>query len=100
MILPELLHTVAYKDNTLGNPLLCPMDNLDAMTTSNIKSYIDTWYRPERIVISAVGADHEKVVDLTNKLFGDMKPSSESSSTANSTTTSSSAKPGLFSSLF
>lgn len=101
MILPELLHTVAYKDNTLGNPLLCPMDKLEEMTTGNIKSYIDTWYRPERIVVSAVGADHEKVVDLTNKLFGDMKPSgTDSSATTSSESHKDASKPGLFSSLF
>ncbi|GJJ77672.1 mitochondrial-processing peptidase subunit alpha [Entomortierella parvispora] len=101
MILPELLHTVAYKDNTLGNPLLCPMDKLEEMTTGNIKSYIDTWYRPERIVVSAVGADHEKVVDLTNQLFGDMKPlGADSSATANSESPKDASKSGLFSSLF
>ncbi|KAF8930903.1 Metalloenzyme, LuxS/M16 peptidase-like protein [Dissophora ornata] len=104
MILPELMHTVAYKDNTLGNPLLCPMENLESMTTDNIKSYINTWYRPERIVVSAVGADHDKVVDLTQKLFGDMKaPSSGSSSDSASeetATSGSSNRGGLFKSLF
>ncbi|KAF9961340.1 Mitochondrial-processing peptidase subunit alpha [Mortierella alpina] len=109
MILPELLHTVAFKDNTLGNPLLCPMDKLETMTTSNIKNYINTWYRPERIVVSAVGADHDKVVDLTKQLFGDMgssdkdsaSSSSSSSAAAESVTGSSNSnKGGLFKSLF
>ncbi|KAG0197530.1 Mitochondrial-processing peptidase subunit alpha [Mortierella sp. GBA30] len=104
MILPELLHTVAYKDNTLGNPLLCPMDKLETMTTGNIKSYIDTWYRPERIVVSAVGADHDKVVDLTKQLFGDMGSASSGSDkdTASSSTGAASESPkgGLFKSLF
>ncbi|KAF9283540.1 Mitochondrial-processing peptidase subunit alpha [Mortierella alpina] len=109
MILPELLHTVAFKDNTLGNPLLCPMDKLETMTTSNIKNYINTWYRPERIVVSAVGADHDKVVDLTKQLFGDMgasdKDSKDSASAAaagaeSSSGSSNSNKGGLFKSLF
>ncbi|KAF9925022.1 Mitochondrial-processing peptidase subunit alpha [Linnemannia zychae] len=101
MILPELLHTVAYKDNTLGNPLLCPLESLATMTTDNIKKYINTWYRPERIVVSAVGADHDKVVDLTHKYFGDMKASTESES--GSVEASGSAqenKGGIFKSLF
>ncbi|KAG0341030.1 Mitochondrial-processing peptidase subunit alpha [Podila horticola] len=103
MILPELLHTVAYKDNTLGNPLLCPMDKLETMTTANIKQYINTWYKPERIVVSAVGADHDKVVDLTKDLFGDMKATTTTSSTGSESTSGSSegkAKGGIFSSLF
>ncbi|KAG0264856.1 Mitochondrial-processing peptidase subunit alpha [Linnemannia exigua] len=105
MILPELLHTVAYKDNTLGNPLLCPMENLETMTTDNIKKYISTWYRPERIVVSAVGADHDKVVDLTHKFFGDMKSSAAAGSGSDEASGSgsgseSSSKGGLFKSLF
>ncbi|KAF9918331.1 Mitochondrial-processing peptidase subunit alpha [Lobosporangium transversale] len=103
MILPELLHTVAYKDNTLGNPLLCPMDSLETMTTDNIKGYIKTWYRPERIVVSAVGADHDKVVDLTEKLFGDMKApalSGAGDQSASPLVESSRTKSGLFKSLF
>ncbi|KAG0060757.1 Mitochondrial-processing peptidase subunit alpha, partial [Linnemannia elongata] len=104
MILPELLHTVAYKDNTLGNPLLCPVENLETMTTENIKKYISTWYRPERIVVSAVGADHDKVVDLTHKYFGDMKslaPAVGSGSGSEEASGSDSAnKGGIFKSLF
>ena len=104
MILPELLHTVAYKDNTLGNPLLCPVENLETMTTENIKRYISTWYRPERIVVSAVGADHDKVVDLTHKYFGDMKslaPATGSGSGSEEASGSDSAsKGGIFKSLF
>ncbi|KAF9025462.1 Mitochondrial-processing peptidase subunit alpha [Podila verticillata] len=101
MILPELLHTVAYKDNTLGNPLLCPMDKLEIMTTANIKQYINTWYKPERIVVSAVGADHDKVVDLTKDLFGDMKATTSSAEGEPSSGSSEGkAKGGIFSSLF
>ncbi|KAK3806430.1 MAG: mitochondrial processing peptidase alpha subunit [Benniella sp.] len=102
MILPELLHTVAYKDNTLGNPLLCPMENLEAMTTENVKTYINTWYRPERIVVSAVGADHDGVVELTEKLFGDMKTSSSESNQDTDTSAASKedSKSGIFKSLF
>ncbi|KAI8345917.1 Metalloenzyme, LuxS/M16 peptidase-like protein [Mortierella sp. GBAus27b] len=103
MILPELLHTVAYKDNTLGNPLLCPMENLEVMTTDNVKTYINTWYKPERLVVSAVGADHDQVVKLTEKYFGDMK-SSASESNKNAETSAGSeagsSNNGIFKSLF
>ncbi|CEP11004.1 hypothetical protein [Parasitella parasitica] len=78
MILPEILHTVAYKGNTLGNPLLCPPENLESMTPELIRSYMKTWYRPERMVISACGAEHEEFVDLVVKYFGDLPKSPES----------------------
>ncbi|RIA81930.1 Metalloenzyme, LuxS/M16 peptidase-like protein [Glomus cerebriforme] len=77
MILPELLHTVAFKDNTLGNPMLCPEDRLMIMTPQLIKKYISTWYRPERMVVAAAGAQHEDVVDQVIKYFGDIPKSPE-----------------------
>ncbi|KAF9437704.1 Mitochondrial-processing peptidase subunit alpha [Entomortierella beljakovae] len=103
MILPEIMHTIAYKDNTLGNPLLCPIENLETMTTDNIKSFINTWYRPERIVVSAVGADHDQVVELTEKLFGDMKSlplETNNDETGSENAKAESSKGGLFKSIF
>jgi processing peptidase subunit alpha len=70
MILPEILHTVAFKGNTLGNPLLCPPDNLAAMTPELIKDYMNTWYRPERMVVAVCGAEHDQAVELAEKFFG------------------------------
>ncbi|CAG8464474.1 11769_t:CDS:2, partial [Scutellospora calospora] len=75
MIMPELLHIVAYKNNTLGNPMLCPEERLSIITPELIKDYMLTWYRPERIVVAAAGAKHEEVVELVNKHFGDIPKS-------------------------
>ncbi|KAG0943921.1 hypothetical protein G6F57_005818 [Rhizopus arrhizus] len=77
MILPEILHTAAYKGNTLGNPLLCPPENLQTMTPELIHDYKNTWYRPERMVIAACGTEHEQVVDLAMRYFGDIPKSKE-----------------------
>ncbi|KAI8379710.1 Metalloenzyme, LuxS/M16 peptidase-like protein [Radiomyces spectabilis] len=77
MVLPEILHTVAYEGNTLGNPLLCPPENLAMMTPELIKSYMKTWYRPERMVIAACGAEHDQVVELAIKHFGQVPKSEE-----------------------
>ncbi|CAG8685258.1 21826_t:CDS:2 [Rhizophagus irregularis] len=73
MILPELLHTVAFKNNTLGNPMLCPEDRLMMMTPQLIKEYISTWYRPERMVLAVAGAQHEEIVELAMKHFANQK---------------------------
>ncbi|KAK9465612.1 Metalloenzyme, LuxS/M16 peptidase-like protein [Lipomyces arxii] len=72
LILPEILHTVAYKDNTLGLPLLCPEERLPTIQKNDVQSYIDKFYVPERIVAAFVGIDHETAVELATKQFGDM----------------------------
>ncbi|KAF7729313.1 Mitochondrial-processing peptidase subunit alpha [Apophysomyces ossiformis] len=76
-ILPEILHTVAFKGNTLGNPLLCPADSLQSMTPAVVQQYRKTWYRPERMVIAACGARHDEVLDLAYKYFGHVPKSEE-----------------------
>ncbi|KAF8454362.1 Metalloenzyme, LuxS/M16 peptidase-like protein, partial [Terfezia claveryi] len=75
LILPELLHTTAYKDNTLGNPLLCPKERLDVINRDLIMEYREAMYRPERMVIALAGVDHNTAVKLAEKYFGDMKGS-------------------------
>ncbi len=75
MILPEILHEVAFKGNTLGNPLLCPEDRLETMTTDTIKEFLGNWYRPDRIVVASAGVEHNEMLELANKHFGDMKAS-------------------------
>jgi len=78
LILPELVHMAAYKDNTLGNPLLCPKERLAEIDQSTIQIYRDAFYRPERIVVAFAGVDHATAVTLTERYFGDMKSSTVS----------------------
>jgi processing peptidase subunit alpha len=73
LILPELVHMAAFKDNTLGNPLLCPEDRLSVINRDVIEAYRDTFYRPERIVVAFAGVPHAEAVRLTEQYFGDMK---------------------------
>lgn len=73
LILPELVHLAAYKDNTLGNPLLCPQERLGAIDKNVIQTYRDAFYRPERMVVAFAGIPHTEAVKLTEQYFGDMK---------------------------
>ncbi|KAL2820780.1 peptidase M16 inactive domain-containing protein [Aspergillus granulosus] len=75
LILPELIHTAAYKDNTLGNPLLCPRERLTEINKSVVEKYRKTFIRPDRMVVAFAGVPHQEAVKLTEKLFGDMRPS-------------------------
>jgi len=92
MILPELLHETAYQGNTLGNPLLCPEDRLEKMTTETIKDYLGMWYKPERLVVAAAGVEHDQLVELAERHFGSAKSSSPSPSLS-ATASSKSATP-------
>ncbi|KAH8599726.1 peptidase M16 inactive domain-containing protein [Bisporella sp. PMI_857] len=76
LILPELVHMAAYKDNTLGNPLLCPKERLGQIDKSVIEAYRKVFYTPERMVIAFAGVEHREAVRLAEQYFGDI-PTSE-----------------------
>jgi processing peptidase subunit alpha len=78
LILPELVHTAAYKDNTLGNPLLCPQERIDVIDRNVIQGYRDAFYRPDRIVVAFAGLPHAEAIKLAEEHFGDMKPADDS----------------------
>lgn len=73
--LPERLHEVAYKDNSLGKPILCSPQALSGISAEMLRDYIQKLYTPDRIVIAASGAPHEAIVELAHQHFGSMKPS-------------------------
>lgn len=75
LILPELVHMAAYKDNTLGNPLLCPKERLDHINRRTVEAYRKAFIRPERIVMAFAGVEHEEAVREAEKWFGDLKAS-------------------------
>ena len=64
VILPEILHHVAYNGKGLGNPLLCPEDRIDSIDASLMRDFMTQWYRPERMVIAGAGIAHEELVEL------------------------------------
>ncbi|KZF26615.1 hypothetical protein L228DRAFT_243105 [Xylona heveae TC161] len=70
LILPELVHMAAYKDNTLGNPLLCPKERLTEINRDTILDYRKAFFKPERMVVAFAGVPHDEAVTLTSKYFG------------------------------
>ncbi|KAI0016950.1 putative mitochondrial processing peptidase alpha subunit [Xylariomycetidae sp. FL0641] len=75
LILPELVHMAAFKDNTLGNPLLCPKERIPFIDKSVVHMYRDAFYRPERTVVAFAGVPHAEAVGLASEFFGNMKSS-------------------------
>jgi processing peptidase subunit alpha len=86
LILPEIVHHVAYKDNTLGMPLLCPEERLSSITADTVRGFMKDWYRPERIVVAGVGMEHEQLVDLTAEHFGHLSAPVTTSPSASTST--------------
>ncbi|OMJ24007.1 Mitochondrial-processing peptidase subunit alpha [Smittium culicis] len=72
--LNELFHELAYKGNTLGNPLLCPESQLELIDSEKLKAYHNMWFSPDRVVIAAIGVDHQKLVDLCKQAGFDSLP--------------------------
>ncbi|KAI8931969.1 hypothetical protein NX059_010865 [Plenodomus lindquistii] len=92
LILPELVHMAAYKDNTLGNPLLCPKERLAFINRDTIEAYRREFYTPERMVVAFAGVNHNEAVRLAEQYFGDMQRGARSS-TIDSTQNIASSKP-------
>lgn len=73
VILPEILHHVAYDGKGLGNPLLCPEDRIQLVDASLMRHFMGQMYRPERMVIAGAGVAHEELVELADKHFSSLK---------------------------
>ena len=82
LILPELVHVAAYRNNTLGNPLLCPEERLSSINRDVIEAYRKTFYLPERMVVAFAGVEHGEAVRITEKWFGDMQRSTDAQPSA------------------
>jgi processing peptidase subunit alpha len=82
LILPELVHVAAYRNNTLGNPLLCPEERLSSINRDVIEAYRKTFYLPERMVVAFAGVEHGEAVRLTEKWFGDMQRATDAQRSA------------------
>ncbi|KAK4200440.1 putative mitochondrial-processing peptidase subunit alpha mitochondrial precursor [Triangularia verruculosa] len=93
LILPELVHTAAFKDNTLGNPLLCPHERLGVINRDVIQAYRDAFYQPDRMVVAFAGVPHAEAVQLAEKYFGDMERTKSRSSSASSESSSQQSTP-------
>ncbi|KAK6462986.1 Metalloenzyme, LuxS/M16 peptidase-like protein [Scheffersomyces coipomensis] len=73
MLLPEVLHAAAYKNNTLGLPLFCPPERIPEITKADVIKYHQQYFQPQNLVMAMVGVSHNKAVELAQSHFGDWK---------------------------
>ncbi|KAJ3119567.1 55 kDa erythrocyte membrane protein [Nowakowskiella sp. JEL0407] len=68
------LHGSAFQGNALGRTILGPGENIKKISQKDLLDYIEKNYTPDRMVLAAAGGiDHEALVKLAEKHFGDMK---------------------------
>ncbi len=66
-----------FSGQSLGRPILGPPEVIRALSRQDLFDYVAKHYTPDRMVVSAAGnVDHNQLVDLANKAYGDMKPAS------------------------
>lgn len=69
----DWLQERAYPDQPLGRTILGPAERVQKFSRDDLKGFIAQHYGPEQMILAAAGAvDHDKIVRLAEKLFGDM----------------------------
>ena len=70
----DWLQEQAYPDQPLGRTILGPAERVRAFTRRDLSDFVDQNYGPEQMILSAAGAvDHDAIVKLAERLFGDMQ---------------------------
>lgn len=93
MILPEVIHSVAYNNRGLGNSMICPEERLDEINAGLLRHTMQEWYRPEKMVIAGAGMLHDELVELTDKFFSSLKSSTIQPIQPRLTTSANGAQP-------
>jgi predicted Zn-dependent peptidase len=63
-----------YDDQPLGWDILGTRETIESATRETFTSYLDTWYRPERIVVGIGGRIGDGLHERLEELLGDMEP--------------------------
>ncbi len=67
----DLVHDAAYPGQPVGRPIIGTPKTVRAVSSADLKSFLDRRYRPSRMVVSAAGAiNHDVVLRHVEALFG------------------------------
>ncbi|XP_064604939.1 LOW QUALITY PROTEIN: mitochondrial-processing peptidase subunit beta-like [Liolophura sinensis] len=67
------LHATAFQGTPLGRTILGPTENIKTINRNDLVQYISTHYRgPHMILAGAGGVDHDELVSLAEKHFGNI----------------------------
>lgn len=75
----DRLHMAAFRDSSLSYTILGPVENIQTMKRQHLVDYIKKNYTANRMVMAAAGdVDHQQLVKLAEKHFGQIQPAKES----------------------
>lgn len=73
-VIDDRLHACAFRDGPLGFSAVGPFENIGSLTEAHVKSYVDSNYTAENMVISSSGQiSHAEMVKAANEAFGSVK---------------------------
>jgi predicted Zn-dependent peptidase len=73
----DVIDEVVWDDQSVGRPIIGSEETVASITAEHLHRFLDRHYRPERLVIAVAGlVDHDEVVRLTERYFGDLAPGS------------------------
>lgn len=65
------LHEIVFANQPLGRTILGPIENIKKISQSDLRNYIKTNYKGDRMVLAAAGdVDHSELVKYAQKYFG------------------------------
>jgi predicted Zn-dependent peptidase len=71
----DLIDEVVWDGQPVGRSILGTVDTVESLSADDLRNFMHQHYRPERMVIAAAGkVDHNHVVELTERAFGDLEP--------------------------
>ncbi|XP_069604213.1 mitochondrial-processing peptidase subunit alpha [Ranitomeya imitator] len=77
-LLTEMIHAAAFRDNTVGLPRFCPIENIDKIDKKTLHSYMNNYYTPDRMVLAGVGIEHDQLLECAKKYLRDVTPTWQS----------------------
>ncbi|WP_375228340.1 M16 family metallopeptidase [Roseobacter sp. S98] len=70
----DWLQEEAYPDHPMGRTILGPAERVSGFSREDLQGFIAEHYGPGQMILAAAGAvDHDAIVQLAEKLFGDME---------------------------
>lgn len=70
----DVIDEVVWDGQAVGRPIIGSEQTVRAVTRQDLFDYLQAQYRPDRLVISAAGdIQHDQIVELTERHFGDLK---------------------------
>lgn len=77
----DIIDEVVWADDAIGRPIAGTEETVNAITRDGMVDFWRRNYSPDRLVVAAAGeVAHETVVELTERYFGDLQPSTNADS--------------------